>query len=358
MKSRILLIFAAFSLIWLSPVNCQTSSKTRDKFTLLTMPYNQRPLSLYKGQFQANAGYKFAIMARTYDKDGNLVILKKKGTASVYHYYFLELKYGILNFLEFSAETNYLKHGIRSPSEEYISLSNDISVNTLNTVKGFGDILLLLSLRLPIEYKWFDFGIRGGMYLPTAKYEPPKPSHTITNVSAVASNTFTVNYQYNNKNGYGVPVYLLSAAAKFTLSKFSLETDFIYREPLKEGKKVRWDEALTVSKTFDYYSKPYQFLLNRTMDINAALHFQAAGWLDIGINSNYFMSNGGWTEYWGNKYKNRDEYLFTLEPGLEIQISPALTIYEVAGFPLFGKNIDAPFYLFMTISYNLFPFLK
>jgi len=49
------------------PVISQKSSEPRDEFTLLTMPYNQRPLSLYKGQLEVNAGYKFAVRSRTYD---------------------------------------------------------------------------------------------------------------------------------------------------------------------------------------------------------------------------------------------------------------------------------------------------
>jgi hypothetical protein len=359
MKSKALLIIAAFSLIWFSPVKCQSSSKTRDKYTLLTMPYNQRPLALYRGQFQANAGYKFAIRARTYDKDGNLVILKDNGTASVYHYYYLNIRYGITNFLELSAETNYIKKGVRSPAEKYYSTAADvISVNTVTETKGIGDVLLLGTLRLPITYKWFDFAARGGMFLPTSKYETPVPTHTVTNVSLTAANTYTVNFHYNNANGFGVPVYLLSAATKFSLSKFSLEADFSYMDPVKEGKNIRWDEALTVSKTFDYYSKPYQFLLNRTIEVNAALHYQATGWFNIEINTNYHRSEGGWTEYWGKKYKNPEEHLFTLEPAMEIQISPAITVYEITGLPLSGKNMDAPFYLFITLSYNLFPFFK
>jgi hypothetical protein len=357
MKSNILLTITVLALIGFIPVKSQTTSVPRDKFSLLTMPYNKRPLTLYRGQFQANAGYKFAVRGRTYDKDGNLVILKDEGTASVYHYYFLELKYGVTNFLELSAETNYMKRGIRSVTERYLSSATDaIKVNTVNETRGFGDVLLLATLRLPISFKWFDFGLRGGMFVPTAKYEPQKPTHTVSDITS--SNVFTVNYHFNNTNGYGVPVWLLSAAAKFTLSKFSFETDFTYRNPVEEGENIRWDQELTLNKTFTYYSNPYQYFLNRTIDVNAALHYQVTGWFNIELNSNYIKSYGGWTEYYGNKYKNPDEYLFTLEPRLEIQISPALTIYEVAGFSLSGKNMDGPFYLFMTLSYNMFPFFR
>ena len=222
------------------PVISQKSSEPRDEFTLLTMPYNQRPLSLYKGQLEVNAGYKFAVRSRTYDSNGDLILLKDEGTASVYHYYLLELKYGITDFLELTAETNYSKHGIRSVTTEYNSLSDNITVNTLSTIKGMGDLLLYGTLRLPIDFKWVDFGIRGGMYLPTADNKTSQPTNTVTNITA--ANTFTVNYQFNEKNVYGVPVYLLSSDLKFTFSKISLETDFTFKDPAKEWQNIRWDQ--------------------------------------------------------------------------------------------------------------------
>ncbi|MCX6328092.1 MAG: hypothetical protein NTZ85_01070 [Bacteroidia bacterium] len=358
MKSASLFIITVLFLVCAVPAASQRNQAERDKFTLLTMPYNKRPLALYRGQFQANAGYKFAIRARSYDKDGNVIILKDQGTASVYHYYFLNIRYGITNFLELSAETNYIKKGIRSPAEKYFSTVADVvKVNTVTETKGMGDVLLLATLRLPITYKWFDFAAKGGIFLPTAKYEPPAPKHTITNVSLTAANTYTINFHYNNTNGFGVPVYLLSAVTKFSLSKFSIEADFSYMDPVKGGKNIRWDEEL-VNKTFAYSSNSYKYRLNRIIEANAALHYQATGWFNIEINTNYHRSESGWTEYWGKKYKNPEEHLFTLEPAMEIQISPAITVYEITGLPLSGKNMDAPFYLFITLSYNLFPFLK
>ncbi len=268
MKSK-LLILLAVSLVSFIPVRSQTVSVPRDKYTLLTMPYNKRPLTLYKGQFQANAGYKFAIRSRSFDKDGNLIVLKDVGTASVYHYYFLEMKYGVTNFLELSAQTNYMKRGVRSVTESYYaSVSDAILVNTVTETKGFGDILILASLRLPITYKWFDVSISGGTYIPSAKYQPAEPTHKVSNITAASA--FTVDYHFNNKNGYGIPVWQLSGASKFTVSKFSLEADFTYRKPVNEGQNIRWDQELTVAKTFTYSNNTYKYLLNSSYDVNAS----------------------------------------------------------------------------------------
>jgi hypothetical protein len=356
MKGLSIIIFVLLA-AGLIPLKSQSISDHGDKFTLLTMPYNRRPLTLYKGELQVNAGYKFAVLSRSFNDDGSLLILKDEGIASVFHYYFAELKYGITDFLQISAQTNYMKRGIRSVTENYItSVSEAIKVNTVTETKGLGDILLLASFRLPVTYKWFDVGVTGGAFVPSAKYQPEKPSHRVSNITS--ANVFTVDYHFNNKNGYGVPVWLLSGVLKFTASKFSVETDFTYRKPVGEGENIRWEEELTVDKAFSYTTNTFGYLLNSSYDVNASLHYQVRGWLDIRLNSSYHYSAGGWTEYWGNKYQNRPESLFTLEPALEIQISPSLTVYEVAGFPLSGSNIDGPFYLFMTLSFKTFPFFR
>ena len=41
------------------------------------------------------------------------------------------------------------------------------------------------------------------------------------------------------------------------------------------------DSSLTTNKTFIYNSQSYLYLLNNTLEINASIHFQAAGWFNI-----------------------------------------------------------------------------
>ena len=339
-------------------VNCQTAAPSGDKYSLLTMPYNQRPLSLYRGQVQVNAGYKFAVRSRSFNNNGDEIILRDKGNSSVLHYYFLDIKYGVTSFMEIGAESYYLRRGIREESATYLSTNalgsvDEINVNTLKEYRGMGDILLFSTLRLPIEYKWVDFGARGGIFLPSSEAEPLKPTHTISNV--LAANSYTVNYHYNYKNGYGVPVYFVSALCKFNFSKFAVEGSFSFRDPVKEGTSIRWNQTL-VNTAFKYDSKTYKYLHDRTIIIDGSFHYQPVGWFNIYMNSSYYKSSGGWTEYYGNKYSNPVKQLFTLEPGFQIQISPSLTIYQIAGFPLSGKNSDASFFLFTTVSFNIFPF--
>jgi hypothetical protein len=361
-KFRYISALLFFALIPLVTVAGQTIKQSGKKFTLLTMPYNMRPLTLYRGQLQVNGGYKFAVRTQSYNSEGDIVFLRNKGTGSVYHYYTMELRYGLTNFLELGAETNFIRRGVRDESTTYVATTSTttdrVSVNKLTEVKGMGDILLLASLRPPVSYRWFDINVTGGMFLPSSKYQPAKPTNTVTSISSTASsNIYTVNYHYNYTNGYGVPVYLLSASLKMSLKKFSVSADWSMRDPVKEGKNIRWEETLA-DKKFSYYDKTYQYLLSTCYNLNTSIHYQATGWFDVYLNGSIQKSKGGWTEYWGNKYKNPEAQLITLEPGFELQISPSLTISQVAGFPLKGKNSDAPFYIFTTIRFSNFPFLR
>ena len=78
-------------LIPCASLNAQQEKQARDKFTLLTMAYNQRPLTLYKGQFQANAAYRFGVRTKSYDENGDKISLKQDGAASIVHTYLLEV---------------------------------------------------------------------------------------------------------------------------------------------------------------------------------------------------------------------------------------------------------------------------
>jgi hypothetical protein len=345
-------------MLWIIPfsfITAQQAKQARDKYTLLTMAYNQRPLLLYKGQLQINAGYRFAVRGKSFDAEGEKINLKEDGTASIMHSYLFEIKYGITDFIEIGADSYFMKNGIRSPSEMYLSGTNVISTNSIEEYKGMGDITLAAAFRLPLEYKIFDISVKGGITIPSAEYKPSVPTHSITDYKS--PNNYTINYFFNNNNGNGVPLYSISGAAKVTLSKVSLEVRGNYRVPAKEGENIRWGWTLFGS-TFTYYSNPYAYLPDRSLAINGSIHYQAAGWFDIFLTNYYTKYHSGWTEYYDIKYANPEASLLTLEPGFELQISPSLTIYQYAGVQISGKNTDAPFYFLTTISFNMFPFWK
>jgi hypothetical protein len=338
----------------------QEKESPGDKFTLLTMPFNQRPLNSYMGQLQISAGYEFAVRSRSYDADGKKTSLKDLGIASIGHYYFMDIKYGVTNFFEVEANVDYLKSGTKSGTVYYytsnLSGGTDIiPVYTLDETKGFGDLCLSGALRLPFDYKWFDLKISGGCFLPIAPYKPPVPTSSVTDV--LSENSYTVNYHNNYRNGYGVPVLHLVATGKASLSKFTALASYTFDGPAKEGASIRWNQALE-NQSFTFSSTPYKYLLARTNTIDASVHYQATGWLDINLNLNLFHASKGWTEYLGKKYSNPEQKLIMLQPRFEMQVSPFVRIYEIVGLPLSGKNTYGPFYIYTTFSFNLFPFRK
>ncbi|MFN8241873.1 MAG: hypothetical protein U0X39_14120 [Bacteroidales bacterium] len=356
--TKIKLIVIVLSFLQLT-VQAQDKGTRVDKYTLLTMPFNLRQLTLYRGQIQFNAGYRFSVRSQSFSNEGDRVLLKSNGTGSVYHFYFADLRYGVTDFIEIGASTDFIRMGVREQSLTITSvttLSTDrVSVNKLTEVKGFGDILLKATIRSPFRYRKFDISATGGIYLPSSPYEPEKPQNTVTSI--VSADSYTVNYHYKYTNGYGVPVWLIAGQLKMKLGRFTTLGGLEFRTPLKEGTNIRWEENL-VNKIFTYYDKTYSYLLSNSWDVDASIHYQPTGWFDFYINSTFRKTTGGWTEYWGTKYRNKGTSLFSIEPGFELQISPSLIISQVAGFPLSGKNTDAPFFLFTTVRYSIFPFRK
>jgi hypothetical protein len=333
----------------------------RDKYILLTTPYNKRPLTLYRGQLQVNAGYKFAVRARAYDENGELIRLKSNGTGSVFHYYFVDVKYGLTNFMEIGSENYMLRRGVREPSTTIVSTTSTsierVTINKLAENKGFGDIFVYTALRLPLKYRWFDLSVIGGLFIPSAEHETRKPENDARLSSLSPSNNYTINLHYNYANGFGVPVYSVSASSKLTLGKISAMAAWKMNTPMKEGTNTRWEETMD-NRAFSYSGKTYSYLLSDNFSFDVSLHYQPTGWFNCWLNGSFFRTRGGWTEYWGNKYINKEKRVINLEPGFELQVSPSFIIYQVAGFPLNGKNSDAPFFLFTTLSYNMFPFLR
>ena len=169
-------VFVSVCIFPAVPLTAQQEKEARDKYTLLTMPQNHRPLTLYKGQLQANTGYRFAVRTKSYDENGDKISLKQNGAASVIHNYMLEIKYGISDFLEIGADSYFLSNGIRSESGSTVSGSGTITANTLNEYRGFGDLTLAAAVRLPIEYKTWDISLRGGITLPVAEHQPDRKS--------------------------------------------------------------------------------------------------------------------------------------------------------------------------------------
>ncbi|MCD4769293.1 MAG: hypothetical protein K8R35_03920 [Bacteroidales bacterium] len=332
----------------------QEQSGSIDKYSLLTEPFNLRPINMHKGQFQINAVYKLSIRTKSFDNSGDKIGLLEDGSASIRHTYVFNMRYGILEFFEVGAEMNFFKQGVRGKTRNYLSGLDFITINELNEFNGFEDIRLHASASLPFEVDIFDFSIEGGISLPTAKHEPDEPTHTF---QFLGFQSYIFNYHYNNNNGIGVPAWNTSATIHLTFNKITLVSTGSFYSPFREGSSVIWDESF-VNDIFTYDKTTYSYLPSESLNIFASVHYQAIGWLDLSLGFDHFQTSGGWFEQFENKYANPDKKLSYLQIGLEIQVSPLIRLNEVAGFALSGQNTDGPFYILTSLSFNMIPFIK
>ena len=337
----------------------------RDMYSLLTMPYNRRPLQLYRGQLQATPGFRFDIRTHIYDNQGNNIRNKSSDVAFVRYHFPVEIKYGITDFIEAGIGISHLRAGMRNKSTGYAGPNIMVNNHTLYELRGMTDLGLYTSLRLPVEYKFFDMNISGGIFLPTAKHRPAQPKHSTTTyyymVEEDVTAEYNINYHYVLRNGSGVPEYRLASSGKLTLQKLSLQIDGAFLFPAKSGKNIRWSHTILKfvdSEEFSYTKEEYGYLNDRRLHFDATMHFQVNGWLDAHITGGYFSSRGGWTEHYGQKYAHPQQTLLTLSPGFSIQVSPTVRFYQSVDIPLSGKNTDGHFAVSIAASFNLFPFLK
>lgn len=353
MKKYILLLFPLVLLLFqTSTVISQTNEGGTDKYSLLTEPFNLRPINVHKGQFQINTGYRMSVRTKYYDANGDVIGLTEDGSASIQHSYLLNIKYGVLEFLELGAEMNFQKKGVREPTRYFLNVSDIITVNTLREYNGFEDIFLHASLSLPFDIDLLDFALKGGISLSSAKHKPDKPTHSAIYLGL---DSYDFNYHYNYNNGTGTPVWKAGADFQISFNKLTLYSTALFSSPLNEVESLYWTEFLE-NVDFIYTPHKYEFLPQETLNIYASLHYQAISWLDLSLAYNHNRSMGGWISQNSIKYSIPEQTIDNLDLGFEIQISPLVRLTELAGFTIGGNNIDAPFYILTSLSFNIIPF--
>ncbi len=129
-KIGILFIF----LLTVFPVTCLGQD---DAFSLLTERYVDRSIAMHRGQLQINTGYEFSNLSKIYDFKGNILDLSAEGLASSKHLFPIEIKYGILEYLQVRALINYARMGLHTQNFFYITNAGIISHNKDNNLERF-----------------------------------------------------------------------------------------------------------------------------------------------------------------------------------------------------------------------------
>jgi hypothetical protein len=304
---------------------------------------------MYKGQLQFRTGYEFSLIRKMYDPDGEKIDLKEKGTVCAKHLLPFSLKFGVLDYIQLSAASNYASMGIRSQWVTTTYLGYSVNQTELINYKGFDDLYLGLDLSAPFKWEKISWALTGGIHLPVFGHEPDKPSHSYA--LDQESGDVKLEYIYNSKFGSGIPVSRIGTSVKLRTNRISLKGRFHYLGGMKEGESVRWIFRLEDNR-FEYEEKKYNYHPGNQIEYYGELAFQAIDWFTVIGSFQGYHKKGGWSNVTGKKVRFFDESLNQLSIGFEILISPLLRVEQCMLIPVSGKDVMGQWIFVTGISFN------
>jgi len=322
-------------------------------FSLLTERYVERPLSMHRRQLQINSGYEFSSLNKLYDFKGNSLDLNEEGIASAKHLFPVEIKYGILEWLQVGASMNYARMGLRTQNFNFITNAGKISHSEIKTWTGFDDLFLGVDLTAPVLPDVMNWVVSGGIVLPVFDHESDQPAHKIDFFNFYSDST-VIQYRYHYKFGNGIPIANIGTSLKFRFSKLAIATSFYVEKSLSEGESIYWQSRIAEGEV-QYQKIEYQYDLGQTLDYHASLAYQAINWLAVIFYYNGMNSAGGWTTETGKKVGTGRISINSLGVGYEIQVSIHLRLNQVIDIPVSGENTMAYWIFRSGISLNLIP---
>jgi len=345
-KALLVLLILFSNVIW---------AQTRKDSVLMNERSIDRPVTLHKGQFRISGGYGLSIITKRFDDSGDAIRLSEEGLSSVRHSFIAEMKYGILNFLEFQTVISRQSQAIR---EQNILILSDPSTNS-NTVKeyiGMEDIYVGINARYPFKTKKIDVELLSGISLPTANGNPDKPSNTLTRINENGFDAVNIEYRYNYNLGNGIPVAQLGGLVKYRMPNIAFSTQVLHRHGLEDGESYDWISQIDNNDQFHYRKDPYSFRLPDRLNYYVEVEFQPAPWFNFILNASGLTTARGWMEEDGVRTAIPDASLFSINPGFEILVTSKLWLRQRVLLPVSGKNYESATSFLTTISYNFFPF--
>lgn len=323
-----------------------------DRYSLLTEPFINRSVSMHKGQIQINPAYQISISGGYFENNGEKTSLQEDGAAVIGHSSFFNIKYGLFEYLELGAEMNYFKRGIRNTTVNYLDLYETVTITELIENKGFEDLLLSGTFRLPLNLDILDIALSAFYLLPVSDYNPETPNHSVESI--VDGSVYTTISLYETiPNGQGVSSYGFGSEFKLRFSNFAVSGAGSYIIPTGEGLKVYWLENL-VDEAFEYEEVEFAYLPMSKLNANLNIHYQPSGWFHLFGGLNMMIYGSGWFERNGLKYGYPEVLLYDFGAGFEIQISPSIRLMEQMRFPIGGQNSYSSFSIFTGLSFNMF----
>jgi len=326
-------------------------SQTGGNTDILTERVVDRPLTLHAGQLQINPGYQLSIGSRKFDADGDKIDLASEGTAMVQHLYNLEIKYGILEFVEVSAALNYSSLGVREKQVWYFHGAETMYTTQLTECKGLSNLFVGLALRLPFDIDHFGWRVSAGASLPVANYKPEKPTHSSTTVVDSLGVFQQVRFHYNDKAGNGTMIYHFGTTAQFFTDNMAITGWADYSLCFSEAETHYWESRLYEDE-FSYQSVPYKTKPGNTLSYVLTFDYQAIDWFDVFGRFSGMMYNGGWDEEEGVRIGHPEKNMMAVGFGYEIQVARHLRLFQSMDIPILGKNELAPLVIYTGASFN------
>jgi hypothetical protein len=318
-----------------------------------------RPITLHARQIRISAGYGLSIIAKRFDAEGESINLRDEGLASIRHRFVFDLKYGINDFIQFTAATAQSNHVVRDQTRYIFPPEPDpVVMQDIRTeYSGFEDLFLGLDLRAPFKTKKVDLAVTLGVNLPVAAFEPKKPEHTYELVDEGEYDMDKFTYHYYYPLGKGLAIAQVGGMVKYRTSQWAFSARLDYQHGLKDGESFDWRHQLDSNEEFEYRRDPFTYRLPDSFLYSAEAEYQPLPWFDIFMNLSGYNSSRGWSSAQeGLKVAMPDQSFFVVSPGFEIIVTPKLWLREKINFSIAGKSYEAPFGFQTSLIYNFFLF--
>ena len=331
-------------------ISLQVTGQDRSKYDLLTERYVERPVAVHAGQLQINTGYEFSIINKIYDFDGNSLDLTEEGVVSARHLFPLEIKFGVIEFLQVRTKISYANQVIRFQDNKFYMGYGTITRKEIETTRGPDDLLACVDLTVPIPSEILNWVVTAGMIVPLFGHDPEQPDHTVEYLDPFPG-SMNIRYNYLNKFSRGIPRGVLGTSIKIRLQKLAVSGHAFMEASLKEGESIHWESRL-INQEIEYKKVPYSYDLGQTIDFGGTIAYQAIDWLALFASCAGSKTSGGWTTITGKKVAQGPITLHMVAAGYEIQVSPVLRIKQLIYYPVKGENILAPWIFETGIGLN------
>jgi len=319
-----------------------------------------RPITLHAHQIRITGGYDIALLRRKFDQTGKTVNMGDEASPSVRHDYSLNVRYGITDNIQFTADIAGTRHIVRHEAE-YLTPDGEpvVSHQVENNYSGVRDLFLGVDLRAPFRSRKLDIALSLGAYIPTARSASRQPNHSFGTSTQDGSSIYQYSYRYHHPPGNGIVVGSIGAGAKYRTRQWAFSSGVSYRHGAKTGSGSEWKHQLTSSGEYEYRKEELAYRLPDAFNYFVEIEFQAARRVDIFINASGFTAYDGWiSNADGLKVAVPYRTITLISPGAEILLTPKLWLRERLDISLAGKNHETILSFQTTLMYNFFPAMR